>query len=557
MAAQDVSIRELVDKVSRGDIRLPELQRGVVWEATKVRNLFDSLYRGYPSGTILTWETDEPVETREFGVEQDTEGSDRYQLLLDGQQRLTSLSAVLRGLPITVKGRKRPITLLFNLDHPDHAAEQVEIPEDESVDDDADIDQEEESDPDSNSMETFALRTNKLAAQSSWVPVTEALESSSDAAILRKANVTSLDDPKYDLYSARLERLRDIVKYQYRVDVLDRSKTYEEVTDIFVRVNSSGTILRGSDLALAQITARWRGSLALFMEFAETMSVRGYDFDMAIYLKTLVSFATGQSRFRHIGRASTDDLKTGWARAVQGIEFATNFLRSNMDIDSPILLSSHFIVVALAAYGDHHDYNIAPSEGQKLRTWALAASAKGRFSGASETFLDQDIQAIRAGRAADGLLQLLRAQFGRLEIEPIELQGASARSPLYRSMFLAFRDAKAKDWDDGVVISVNHSGAKHRIESHHVFPQDLLEGKRPKSEIDDVSNLAFVSSRKNKRLGTTPPEQYLGDVDPELLEAQGIPIDPSLWPESRYLDFLEERRQLVAKRLNEFVGVPL
>ena len=99
MAHQDIRISELVDKIERGDIRLPEMQRQYVWQSTRVRDLLDSLYRGYPSGTILTWETDIDVPTRAFAVEQKVQKATSFQLLLDGQQRLTSLSALLRGKP--------------------------------------------------------------------------------------------------------------------------------------------------------------------------------------------------------------------------------------------------------------------------------------------------------------------------------------------------------------------------------------------------------------------------------------------------------------------------
>ena len=93
MAHQDVPTKELVARIERGEIRLPEMQRQYVWQSTRVRDLLDSLYRGYPSGTILTWETDEGVATRDFAIDQEKTEATRFQLLLDGQQRLTSLSA--------------------------------------------------------------------------------------------------------------------------------------------------------------------------------------------------------------------------------------------------------------------------------------------------------------------------------------------------------------------------------------------------------------------------------------------------------------------------------
>src|SRR3954468_4681173 len=100
MPKVDLGVGELVDMVTRGELRLPELQRRYVWPATRVRDLLDSLYRGYPSGTILVWETDHEVPEKDLAVRQATSIFRNHKLLLDGQQRLTSMSAVLRGEPI-------------------------------------------------------------------------------------------------------------------------------------------------------------------------------------------------------------------------------------------------------------------------------------------------------------------------------------------------------------------------------------------------------------------------------------------------------------------------
>src|ERR1700757_1751388 len=100
----DISVRELVDMIDRGELRLPEMQRRYVWPSTRVRDLLDSLYRGYPSGTILVWETEREMPTRDLAIEQTGESPFRgHKLLLDGQQRLTSLTAVIAGKPVKVR----------------------------------------------------------------------------------------------------------------------------------------------------------------------------------------------------------------------------------------------------------------------------------------------------------------------------------------------------------------------------------------------------------------------------------------------------------------------
>src|ERR1700740_3466679 len=122
MAKAEASVEELVGMIERGELRLPEMQRRYVWKSTRVRDLLDSLYRGYPSGTILVWETEEAVPLQTFSISQNTNPFQSTRLLLDGQQRLTTLSAVIRGEPIKARGRREPIELLFNLEHPDHPA---------------------------------------------------------------------------------------------------------------------------------------------------------------------------------------------------------------------------------------------------------------------------------------------------------------------------------------------------------------------------------------------------------------------------------------------------
>ena len=102
MAKAEASVEELVSMIERGELRLPEMQRQYVWRSTRVRDLLDSLYRGYPSGAILLWETDEAVPLQDFAVSQSTNPYQSTRLLLDGQQRLTSLSAVIRGEPASV-----------------------------------------------------------------------------------------------------------------------------------------------------------------------------------------------------------------------------------------------------------------------------------------------------------------------------------------------------------------------------------------------------------------------------------------------------------------------
>lgn len=564
MAKAEATVEELVGKIERGELRLPEMQRRYVWRSTRVRDLIDSLYRGYPSGAILVWETDEAIPMQEFAVSQQTAPYQTKSLLLDGQQRLTSLSAVIRGAPVKVRGRQRPIDLLFNLEHPEHLAVVTEVDEDgNGVEDDVDGP---DDAPDSGEDDlqrrfesmAFVVATQKLQQIPHWVSVTEVFKTDSDTAFLKRAGITSLDDPRAEKYSRRLARLRGIRKYSYRMDVLERHLTYDEVTEIFVRVNSLGAKLRSSDLALAQITARWRGSLKIFQEYQKSCTDAGFELDLGLHLRNLVAFTTGQSRFLTVWSLSLAQLQQGWSDAVRGMDFALNFVRSNARMESPVLLSSPFLLITVAIFGHKRNFQLSPEEAAKLRAWILLANAKGRYTrGSSETLLDQDLAILRDGGGADTLVERLRQQVGRLDIAPEELEGRNQRSALFKTMFLAFRESGARDWRSNLTISLDHAGQQHTLQFHHIFPKALLKGTYASREADDIANLAFISGRTNRAISDKDPAQYLVDIarqsGAEPFVAQCIPLGPENLRVPTYKQFLQDRRQLIAARLNAFL----
>lgn len=574
MARAEATVEELVSKIERGELRLPEMQRRYVWRSTRVRDLLDSLYRGYPSGAILIWETDEPVPEQDFAVVQQSNPYAKTQLLLDGQQRLTSLSAVIRGEPVQVNGRQRPIELLFNLEHPDQLSVISEVDDNttDGIDDTVDIAEdgeqptEEEADASEDELQkrfdrmTFVVATRKLEQLPQWVKVSEVFKTDSDASFLQRAGVTGFDDERYQKYSQRLARLRGIRKYVYRMDVLERTLSYDEVTEIFVRVNSLGAKLRSSDLALAQITAKWRGSLKTFQSFQAACNKLGFEMDLGIHLKNLVAHATGQSRFLTVANLQLEQLQSGWDSSCQGMEFAINFLRSNTGITSPALLASPFLLISLGFYGAHRNYAIASDDARGLARWVLLSNAKGRYSrGSSETLLDQDLKTIRDGGTHAELLDRLRTQVGRLDIAPEELEGRSQRSSLFKTMFLAFQKADARDWHSNLAIALSHVGSAHQLQFHHIFPKALLKKSGFLTrEIDDIANLAFIGGKANRKISDKSPAIYIPELiainSKQAFTSQCIPTNPVLLTPEHYRAFLADRRRLIVERLNELLA---
>lgn len=558
MGKSEYKVSELVAKIERGELQLPEMQRKYVWTSTKVRDLLDSLYRGYPSGVILTWQPATRVETQDFAVATRSEASGTPLLLLDGQQRLTSLSAVLRGEPVQVRSRKRPVEILFNLDHPDELTFITEVDE-SSVDDNGfeDTDDVEDDLIARANRRAFVVSSNQVLALQNWVRVTDVF-TKNDGEILQNAGVSGFNDPMYERYSARLKQLRAIAEYEYRVDILEPTKSYEEVTEIFVRVNSLGAKLRSSDLALAQITAKWNGSLALFTAYQTAVAKEGFDLDLGIHLRALVAVITGQSRFLTVSSLTKQNLEGGWGRTKRAMHFAINYVKSNFQIDSPTLLSSPFLLVAVAYWGHQRDFRVSEEDAATMRKWFLVANAKGRYShGSSESLLDQDLAAIRAGGGGQ-LIQRLVQQVGRLDFTPADLLGRTSRSGVFKTMFLMFRAAGVRDWATNLQISPKHSGTADKIEFHHIFPKAYLKQFRSDLDarkVDDIVNLAFIGSKTNKEIRDRAPRDYVGEYPPERLAAQLICFDDNIDVADEFDLFVERRRKVLARHLNMFLDV--
>lgn len=572
MQQQNIPIGTLVDMYKRGELRLPEIQRHYVWRATRVRDLLDSLYRGYPSGSILMWETDEPVPTRDFAIAQDTNAFAGRKLLLDGQQRLTSLTAVLSGSAVQVRGRKRPIDILFNLDHPDGPpTDIVEVESDEespTSNDDELSDEAEDGDSDDGAEQgiqeklnrrTFVVAAKNLSSQPQWVSVSAVFAIANDAEILIKAGITNFDDPRYQRYSDRLKKLRAIKDYQYVVHVLERNMSYEEVTEIFVRVNSLGAKLKSSDLALAQMTSRWRNLLKELETFQEECEKSNFTIDLGHLVRSIVVFATQQCLFRSVASTPVEKLKEGWAQAQEGLHFAINFLRSNAGIEDESLLSSPMFLHAIAALSRVKDNRLTADEQQQLLHWLLVANARGRYSrGSTETLLNEDLAIIfRTGNVA-ALMEPVKRQFGRLHVEPGDLAGRGVGSPLFSLAYLALKAQGAKDWYSGLGLSLTHQGKLHFIQWHHVIPKSLLKEKGYETgEINEIANMAFITGQTNRRIGNQEAVNYLREVvarqGEAALRSQCVPVNEALWSTDRYRDFLAERRRALADRMNAFI----
>ncbi len=558
-----MSILDLVKEFERGQMQLPEMQRGYVWKSTQVRDLLDSLYRGYPTGNILRWETtDNSIELRNAAIEQTCEKWVNSYLLLDGQQRLTSLAAIIQGKPIYVRDSKKPIDIYFNLEHEENSYE-TELGNDEADEsifeaDDDDENEEEEKNSLDSYKKPFIVANNRVKQDPNWVSVTEVFKASDITPFLERIGITNLKDPRYKKYQERLGKLMSIRDYEFPVITLKKDLKYDEVADIFVRVNSLGTKLKGSDLALAQITSKWHGSLKTFDEFHDECKKINWDVSIGILLRTLIAIITGQSKFKVVSSLSLEKLQEGWNRTKEAVSFALAYLTQNFDVENQNLLSSPYFITTLAYFVDAKNKQITERETNILKKWFLIANAKGRYSwGSSETKLDEDLSAIKQGNI-EKLLDIIAAQFGRLDITIDDLRGKNRTSGFFKTMFTLMHRNKARDWNTDLVISMKHPGKKDKIEFHHIFPKNILRGEKfERKEINDIANLTFIGKVTNIKISDNDPDVYLEAILKErgegILREHCIPTDKELWKIDRFIDFTNKRRELLLELINKYL----
>lgn len=514
--AQDIEIQALVDAIKQGQLLLPELQRGYVWKAPQVRNLFDSLYHNYPSGQLLVWETDDLPFSRSVSVDEVETDQRRPQLLLDGQQRLTSLAAVMLGRPLHVRGTRRPIDIAFNVH-----------------------------------TEKFEVTGPRQRGETGWISLTKLFTQGVLAIWIDLKLNTS--DPEARFMHERLNRLENIRKYSYRVNMLDQL-SYEEVTDIFVRINSGGTTLGSADLALAQVSSRWRGITQEFEAYQMHARKQELELDSGLLLRAMSLLLTGQSRLNLLFRGdrrqvTVEVLQSTWKRVKEGIDQAIAFVMHNCGIDRLGLLPTNNVLIPLGAFFDRFGRDVSPAQARELQRWVYMALIWSRYSSTVETKLDQDYAALAKEQPIKTMIQNIEDQVGRRPVTERELRDQRKNSSYMTMAYVLARNAGAQDWFNGVAI-----GGSQALELHHIFPKAVLREtynlQSASRTVDQVANLAFLSKRANNRISNQSPAEYLSKLDPQRLRAQSIPLDPALWTINHFEKFLLERRRLLAEEIN-------
>ena len=523
-----MKISTILDHIDSGHMALPEFQRGYVWNRDQVRGLFDSLYRRHPVGGLLVWAT-ESKSAAHRGDGPLVAGV--VKLLLDGQQRMTSLYGVVRGKPPQFfDGNAQAFTgLRFHLE--------------------------------SESFEFY--QPVKMKDDPLWIDVTELMKNGTAGL---GAFVTGLSAQptlvaKVGDYVARLSRLLGISDVDLHIEeVTGADKSLDVVVDIFNRVNSGGTKLSKGDLALAKICAEWpEGRDAMKAKLKEWAGA-DYHFNLDWLLRSVNTVLTGEAKFQYLHEKSAAEIQDALGRASKHIDSSLNLIGGRLGLDHDQVFFGRFGVPVMARYLDQRQTKklgaMGEKERDKLLFWFVQAAMWGRFSGSTESVIDQDLAALEGDDGGlDKLLEQLRLWHGGLRAEPGHFTGWSLGARFYPVLYLLTRMGEARDWGNGLPLKSSLLGKMSRLEVHHIFPKAQLykrDYKRP--EVNALANFCFLTKDTNLDISDTLPELYFPAVEkahPGALASQWIPMDPELWRVERFRDFLEARKMLLAAELNQ------
>lgn len=566
----DYDLSALLNYIDIGDIGLPDIQRPFVWANIKVRDLFDSMYRGFPVGYLLFWENGAANGARAIGLDAKQHPVSN-RLIVDGQQRLTSLYAVFRGQKVLDSDfRERTIEVAFR---PRDGKFEVA---------DAAIRRDPEWIPNISAI--------WASGKSSWKLVTDFIQ--------QLAEKCPLSEEEKEQISRNLDRLFDLQKYPFTALEIAASVDEEQVADIFVRINSEGVTLNQADFILTLMSVFWddgRRDLETFCRLSRRVPGPGdppSPFNYFIYpepdLLLRVSVALGFQRGRlksvyHVLRGK--DLETG-AFSTEQRERQFSILQEAqahvLDLThwhqflsclvgagfrgGEMISSQNTLIYAYAFYLIGRIRSGVPEHvlQRLIGRWFIFASITGRYTGSPETIMDQDLNRLRDKVDPDGFIQVLEGVMANVLTNdfwsitlPSNLDNSSSRSP----EFFAFV-ATLNRLDAPVLFSHKKVAAlldpvlkpkKKPLDRHHLFPRAWLEGQgvADLKQINQLANFTLLEWPDNIAISDAPPADYVPRLRPRFApddwdRMHALHALPPGWESMPYGEFLDHRRRLMA-----------
>lgn len=569
----DYTIAKLIDDIEIGDIALPDIQRPFVWykKISKVRDLFDSIYRGYPIGYLLFWENANRSDYKNIGFDEKKRKIPRF-LIIDGQQRLTALFAVMKNQEVlTPDYERKNIKIAFKpLDSTFKVGDAATDRDPEYIAD----------------LSSLWSGDGDFAIISSFI------------ANLKEKREISKEEEK--TISSNIQSLININKYPLTALEIAPNLEEEIVSDIFVRINSQGVSLTQADFILTLLSVYWEEGRKEIEQFCidsrkiPEKETRFSSFNYLIkpdpddMLRVLVGLTFHRAKMKDVysiirGR----DMETG--------EFSEELRTQQFDklkLNLPTILDNtnwqSFLKILIGGgYKDEElissksavlysyiiyligkqNFNTQNHELQRIiGRWFVMSSLTGRYSSSPETAFEKDLNRIKEFNP-DGFISGLEKIIGEnltndfWDITLVgQMETSSARSPEANAFYAALnklgspvlfsRKLVGDLYDPSLKIK------KKRLEKHHIFPRNYLISKygfdknKDKAKINQIANLTFLEFEDNIEISDDKPSEYFAMVqkrfgESEIKEMLAQHAIPENFYQLEYDDFLQERRKLM------------
>ena len=527
-----MKIADLIYSIQIKSLVLPEFQREYVWTREQAKKLLSSLIKGYPVGSILLWKTNNPPELKNEVIDP---GSKVYQLILDGQQRLTTLYMLINGdIPpyYTEKDvTTDPRDLFYHLGTGDLQYYQSSV----------------------------------MKADPLWVRVVECFKADSSINIFELIPESS--ENKFVLaneYSNHLTALRLVKEKELPELLIPSTAEIEDAIDIFDLVNSQGTKLTDAELALTHIVDKWPVARRVIKEKIDFLKISDFDFNLNFLTRALTTIVTRRAIFESIHVEPKENLIAGWNKLSKILDYLTTILPSRAFINSTGDLSTTNVLIPVIAFLNQNNSRFPDEASLKRALYYIYTSLIwSRYSGQVDQRLESDVSVVyRENYPWDMLRDALIDQRGRVDVKPNDLEGRTGNHPLYYMTYILAKSGGAMDWFNGAPLTNRQTGAYY-VHSHHIFPQSLLyangydiDNHLHRKIVNEIANRAFLTAETNRSISNRPPEVYLPEIEakyPGALAKQFIPMHPELWKISKFPEFLEARRQLIAVKFNSLL----
>ena len=526
-----MKISQIISAIDNEQLFVPVFQREYVWKRENVKSLFDSLIKDYPFGTMLTWSTNKPPKMK--GDTSYNEKMGAIKLILDGQQRITSLYLIITG-KIPPYYEEKEITvdtrgLYVNLE----------------------------------SGELQYYKSTIMEKDPFWVNLTEVFNNNN--ILIDIVNKADKDQSKTNKILKTYGKIKSIVDRDFIEQVIPIEASIRDSIDIFYTVNTGGITLTDAELALAQISGYWEEARDLFKKKLFELADKGFEFrlDFVVYALLAVMYQSGDEMKKLHGAENKEKIKSAWEILDKYVfDYVINILRSKGFVDHTDEINSYYALIPIIVYYfrkfEKGDKSFSNDEINKILRWFYYSQIRNRYISQLPQKLTKDSKiAWESANPFDDLLALIEEERS-LKITENEFEGRNVSHPLFKLCIFYFKSKNAACLTTQVPIHQT-MGKMYKLERDHIFPYSVLKkkgfrmGDQKYRLAQEFTNRALLTKYANRDKSDQSAENYLSSIDEETLKLQSIPLNKELWKMENFEEFLKERRKILTKQLNEFL----